>query len=279
MKTLTKEVFCRYYASICDLCNGSRLVRKDGKRIGCPCQRKADARFQFEKIHINPHSLKQKTWGDFNGIIKLNNKIVGHLDPSCVQGAKEKSLKYCFKGGVPSPENRIVHKHIRDGQNIVIGGPRHSGKTLLAILIIKEVRQAILEQHAHATFAWISSSELRNAARWDENKAIDHAYLGELSDVDFLVIDDVDIDKRGGDSPDMTRSYGHHTNPPDRISLNMLFGVRDMHRRPTIIISSEKFLTDLENPIYEDFIIQQWGDEFYALATKSSNVMMRLEKE
>ena len=117
-------------------------------------------------------------------------------------------------------------------------------------------------------FRWIKASDVLNAARWDDNKAIDHDYLDELATVDFLFLDGVDVLKPG---------VGH-TGRADLISLDVFFANRKGDSLPTIVICSDECLACARNPQYADMVVRSWGVEFLDLITETSNIVIELQK-
>jgi hypothetical protein len=272
MRNLDSRDFCVREMKKCKQCHGEGCLNVNGVWCQCICQVYASYKYNFYRLRINPESLKQKTWDDFTGVITKEDITVGMLEPKSVREAKDIVLQYCYRDGDNSNfNNLILHEHLKTGRNIIIGGSKASGKTLLGCLIIKEVIYDAIEFRSKIgrtiSFDWVYSSELKHAARWDNSKSIDHAYLEQLVEMDFLVIDDVDF----------WTKEGHHTNPPDRISLDMFFGERDIHSRPTIMLCSDTLL-DMVSPRYMDSISQQWGGEFFNLLSKPSNMIVRLKK-
>jgi DNA replication protein DnaC len=278
MKKLTYQNYCDYYASKCSICESRKRILKNNIWTCCSCQYTATIKWRFEQIEIHPESLKYKNWADFTGEIKGTNKetgkleILGHLSVPTFMGAKQKAMEYCFgSSDIKVLEDKkkylSVHKHCMDGQNIVIAGRRNTGRTLLAVLVLKEVVNASCFFNLNLEFKWIKSSDLIDAARWDNSKSIDHVFLDSLYDIHFLVIDGVDI-YRGG-----------HNTPPDTISLNVLFNYRRKMAYPTIIICSDVFLNSILHAKYGDEVSRPWGEEFYSLITNPSNVTIEMERE
>lgn len=275
MNKTTYSAYLEFYAKKCLKCKGERHIIVDNVATACPCQFTATMKWRFDQIKVRPESLKYKTWSDFTGLIKNeaitveNDAIItGMLDPESVKYAKEEALKYCYRNGDNSSfKNLIVHKHLVDGKNVVISGGKNTGKSLLAVLIVKEVVCASAEYKIDMDFHWATSTKIRNASRWTNEKDIDDEYMSYLGRVDWLVIDDVDIEN----------ATGHHTNPPDRISLNSLFSTRSIENRPTIFICSEK-MSSMRNPRYIDVVEQQWGKEFVNTFMHHNNLVIALRK-
>jgi len=274
MKKLTHQQYCDYYADKCNRCKGDKRLHVDGMWVSCPCQRIADLKYRFDKFEISPANLKYKKWDDFDGFGRLvDGKKQQALTHQSLIESKSKALKYCFGTDDRSClDNRKlhlrVHKHIEDGQNVIIVGEKQSGRTLLAALIIKEVAYACKLFSKNISFQCVKSYELHNYARWDDaGKRIDHAVLYDLADVDFLVIDQIE----------MRPPRGHHTNPADIHSLEMLFGTRRTSNHPTILICSCNFWAHFQK--YSHDIAVQWGNEFVSIMSDSNNVIIELEKE
>lgn len=265
MKKLTSIEYCDYYASKCITCKGQKRLKHNGVWIACICQINAHDKFRFEQFDINPPDLKYKSWDDFTGIfenIKLTN--------SSFISAKTKALAYCFnsadlKAVSNRKESLIVHKHIDDCQNLIITGVAGTGKSLIASLIIKEVIHACRIHNLKISFEYAKSNDIQDAARWTGTKEIDHVWLDRLSDVDFLIIDGIDID-RGG-----------HTTPPDHTTVNKLFSYRKEH--PNIIICSTEFFLSLKSHRHINEIVNRWGEEFLSLMRNDKNIVIELEKD
>ena len=276
MKKLTHREYCRYYALNCKVCQGNKRVRRNDIWTTCVCQNTATLKYRFEQFDVSPVHLKYKNWDDFTGVD--GNNV---LTRESFITAKRKALEYCFGSSDPKlvldrRKNLIVHKHRNNGQNVVIVGGSGTGKTLVAALIIKEVAHACRIHNLNIGFKCIRSVFLQDAARWDaKGGSIDHASLDEWADVDFLVIDGVDLDSWG------------HTTPPDLISLNVLFSMRKMKGSPTIVICSDNFwlgikkrrtaTTSLQGKI--DDILNRWGRDFVTMLQEPSNVVIELERE
>jgi DNA polymerase III delta prime subunit len=272
MKVTYKD-YCNYYAKKCKHCGGQKSVLIDGILQACICQFHASSKWEMSQIKVEPPELKYLTWDDFTGVIKSGGEVVGMLTPQSAQEGKQKALAYCFENGDNSDlRNVSIHRRLGDGANMLIAGHRGTGKSLLAILITKAIILSRYFYDPAISFMWIRSSKLREAARWDERRPINHALLDELTETDFLIIDDVDCDivSEGGNK-------GHHTLPPDRTSIDVLFGTRLLYNRPTILVTTEG-LVDHLNPRLCQPVMQQWGNEFLNLATASKNTVIRLKR-
>ena len=267
---LSYEDYKRYHASKCQVCKGVERIQKNGIWVVCACQHSASIKWEYDQIKIYPDSIKYKTWDDFIGIDDKGAKLT---DRSFVD-AKGKSLLYCFDCADPAAikdraSHSIVLKHLKDAQNVVIVGGTHSGKSLVATLILKEVIYASVLRQEQVHFQWIRSIELVDAARWDvQKKTIDRDYLDELSKVSFLFIDGFDLRPERGD----------HRFPPDINSLNTLFNNR-IEQLPTILICSDRFWKAACTPGQCDLIREEWGDDFMSLLGHSRNVVIELHKE
>lgn len=270
---LNYQDYSLYFAQKCDVCHGKKRNLIDGIWTVCPCQKKATLKYRFESLQIDPPELKYKSWDDFTGIITEAGETVGTLSPDSVIEAKTKALAYCYKNGDNSSlDNLIVQKHLADGQNLVISGEKGSGKTLLAVLIVKEVVLANLKYALSMTFNWTQSSQIVYAAKWEIDGGIsvknqDYDYLEELSETDFLVVDDLDYEEK----------TGSHRQPPDRTSINVLFGERRRNQRPTIFICSDK-IRNMIGTVKAERIRQQWGGELCSLVSNAKNIFIDLRK-
>ena len=166
-------------------------------------------------------------------------------------------------------KNLKIHKHLNDGQNLIIVGDEGSGKSFLGILVLKELIYASSFLRRDLEYRWVESYDLINAATWQTmrgyGKAVDDDFLDFLIDLDFLFLDGVDAQKRG------------HNRPPDHYALDKLFGSRRIENSPTIITCSKTFwkLTALRR----DSVQQIYGDQFLEILLDDSNVVIQLEKE
>jgi hypothetical protein len=238
----------------------------------------ATVKYRFEQIQITPPGLKYKTWSDFTGEIKDidqdgNLVTIEQLDPEVFVVAKQRAMEYCFGSHDPKvledrQKHRIVHNHAKDGQNLIIAGDRQTGRTMLAAIVLKEVVYADAHHCLDIEFRAMKASELINAARWDNNRTIDHVYLDELVSVDFLLIDGVSIPKP---------KIGH-TVPADHIALDVFFRERRMDNHPTIVVCSDEFWRCASHPNYVDLVSRHWGEEFVDLLLDPTNVVIELQK-
>ena len=273
MSTLTLENFCLYYASRCSHCNGQKRILNNGVWYECQCQILANTKWKLERLRVYPDYLKQLTWSDFTGVIKQNDVQTGMLTVESAIKSKQQALEYCYKNGDnSSASNLILHRRASSGSNLIISGGKSSGKTLLGVLVIKEVLKTCVVNNLSMSFDWVSSSEVKEYSRWDNTKAINHSKISELSDVDFLVIDDVDIEVES-----IGKTYNHSL-PPDRVCLNSLFRSRNMFRHPTLLLCSDRLVQWTDSPLHIDSVSQQWGTEFVNMLTNKSNVIIKLEK-
>ncbi len=271
MNKLTYLDYCKYYAKKCSICHGGKRIQCDNVWTACSCQYTATVKWRFDQIQIYPANLKYKKWIDFNGIVTDGQDLKPHIAVK----AKDRAMLYCF--GSVEPEvtndrvkNLIVHQHASDGQNVVIVGDAATGKSLLASLILKVVVYASVIHNLSISFKWIRSDELLEAARWDNNKSITHEVMDELEDVDFLVIDGIDV------------GYGH-TTPPDVVAMNRLFYSRIKNNHPTVFVCSRRFWSHaqkiIDNPNHKDeFSIKHWGNDFLTVFTSSRNVLIELSR-
>jgi hypothetical protein len=266
--------FLEHYASNCERCQGHKTIREEGALVRCPCQAIATAYYRYDQIPVFPSELKYKEWTDFTGEIKVTTsgktETVGHLSDFGVT-AKQKAMFYCFSSIDPSvvkdrKTNLTILNHLQDGQNVIISGGRNTGKTLLAALINREIALASLYFGKPIDFKWITNAEIIEAARWDNEKQVNHTFLDELADADFLTIDNVEM------------PYGGHNSPPDMISMGVLFGGRMRDHKPTILICSDDFYKNANDRIYSADIIRLWGSSFFQLTTHHDNLVIELQK-
>lgn len=256
-----------YYSSRCKQCGDNKYIIKNDIRFVCPCQEYATIKFKFDEIKIYPQDIKQKTWNDFIGVSDDNSNL---LDPNSFVKAKESAMTYCFGSALVNRSGQIL-RHLYDGKSVIIYGDSGSGKTLISILLLKEVLLASFIKKV--TFEWVNANSILDAARWqsdssgNSNKVIDIYYLDNLAECDFLFIDKFDIAPERAD----------HRAPPDMMSLNILFNRRIINNKPTIINCTSKVAKYLENERYQDVIGEQWGTELYSILMNKSNVSIRLK--
>ena len=269
------NTFAEYYSKNCSVCNGAKRVQVNEVWTKCLCQHRATLEFRYSQIPVYPEELKYKEWSDFTGEIKGFNEgrseTVGRLK-NCGVWAKTGAMKYCFKAIDPESlkdrkNNLIVLNHLRDGQNLIIIGGRNTGKTLLAALVNREIALASFYARRNIDFRWIKGGAVLEASRWDNSKEVDHNTLEDLSEVDFLTIDGVDV------------PLGGHNTPPDMIALNLLFSRRLENKKPTIVIASDDFYKRATHETAYREITRLWGEEFLNLLTLSTNVFVELNKE
>ena len=262
-----------YFARNCKLCNGAKYQTVNGARFVCPCQIKASYKYRLESIEVTPPELKYLDWKDFTGQITSGGVVVGSLNPDAAVRAKRQALSYCFGSfdeSVLSDRRNTsqISKRLRPGNNVVIGGPRGSGKSLLACLIIKEVIRWSFYHRKDLTFKWVKYSNLQKLATWDSNvvdeyrKHVDYGALSSLSACDFLVIDGV--------------GFVRGEKPPDLHALNTVFGARELEGLPVITVCSSDFLESLRRPDMHKAITDRLGEAFLSLATDSRNTVIEL---
>lgn len=265
---LTYEDYCNYHASKCKYCNKQKRLLINGVWVSCSCQYNASVKWKFDQIQVYPDSLKYKTWSDFTGIDEKNRVI----SVESFVLAKQKALKYCFDSDDPSVvsnrnKNLSIHKRLVDGRNLIISGPKKTGKSLIATLILKEAIYSCTLNNYKMDFVWVKLNEIIDACRWDvTGKSIDFDLLDYWKDVDFMFIDNVDI------SP----MVGNHRHPPDMLSLNKLFSSRMSKRLPNIVICSDKFY-DLATTNSNEIKIQ-YGEDFMNLINHPCNTTIELKK-
>ncbi len=270
-KKLSYLEWSQWFADQCDECHGSQIVLVDGSPRRCNCQLIATAKARLEAVDIVPTSLKYCNWCDFTGLIKNAGEIRGSLTTESTMRGRNSAFRYCFGEDYDPAISRDPTKirlsdRIVDGNNLVIVGPENSGKTLLAVLVLKEACNAYIVGK-NIQFKWVKFYDIINHARWDtKGKDINHALLDELSELDFLFIDGVD-DYRGG-----------HNSPPDHTSMNVLFGARRILNLPTIFVCSSIFAKMLNRPEGQEKFVNMFGDEFVRSIAHRSNTLIELKK-
>lgn len=265
--------YCKYYASKCKVCKGDKRLWKNETWHACGCQYIATAKYRFDRISIYPPGLKSLGWEDFTGEIREVSKtgkleITDHLEPAAILQAKRKAMQYCFNSTNPEvlkdrAKHSVVYRRFLSGQNVIIAGPKRTGKSLLATLILKEVFHASVNHRVDLSFEWVKGMNLFHAARWDTSKDIDYDSLYKWEDISFLVIDGLEI-PRGG-----------HTSPPDVIALNRFFAARH-YEKPTIVITTESFIRECQDPMRMHLVIDKLGEELHSLVTDRNNVLIDL---
>jgi len=275
---LTYEGLQFHYARDCKLCQGIQsIIDADNIRRECLCQKLARQKWRLEQVKIRPNSLKYKDWADFNGTIEVNGEIVGSLTIESALSGRDKAFQYCFGSPFDSKllhsrsSHLYVQNHTSDGKNVIITGDSGSGKSLLSVLILKEVICAA--SFLPLDYRWIETYDLINAARWDNNgtteKGVDHDYLDHIAGLDFLFLEGVGVQTRG------------HNYPPDHFALDKLFGNRRVMRLPTIMTCSKEFwkLVAGRNPAGQDVVHKIYGNQFLEILQDSGNIVIDLEKD
>jgi DNA replication protein DnaC len=211
--------------------------------------------------------LKYLDWPNFTGQIKSGGMTVGSLSPESAIKAKKQALTYCF-GCTDEPVNRsksMIGTRLFNGNNLIIGGPKGCGKSLLACLVLKEVLYYSYSRNKDITIKWLKYGDLVEIARWDSHVDIDSTKIMALMDTHFLVIDGLDF------------AHGGHNAKPDLHSLNRLFSARQVRQLPTILICSKRFLEALQKPEQYSYLEDRMGEEFVSLATDGRNTIIKLD--
>jgi DNA replication protein DnaC len=256
-----------FFAKKCNECKGERRIFLNNVWYSCSCQLIASLKYKFDKIKIYPNDLKNKSWEDFKGINNSGAKLTAK---SLIQ-AKSQALKYCFDTddlkAIKERKNKsVILNRLKQGTNIVISGDSGSGKSLLAFLILKEIVFYSIYNAKKLTFEWVRSSDLLEAARWDNSKNIDNDLLDYWSDIQFLFIDNMSLKQNQGD----------HRAPPNMSSINRLFYNRLSNRLPTIILCNDSLL---KSDKYEkNKVIEEWGQDFYSILSNENNFFIQLIK-
>ncbi len=280
MNTLTHESLQFHYASTCKLCKGAQsIVDADDIRRECSCQKLARQKWRLEQVNIRPNSLKYKSWEDFNGTIEDNGEIVGNLTLGSALAGRAKAFRYCFDSSydpkllLNKSLNLHVQKHVFDGQNIIITGDSGSGKSLLSVLILKEVICASSLLSNSLDYRWVEAYDLIDSARWTNaghsHKGVDHDYLDHIAGLDFLFLEGVGV-----------QTWGHNY-PPDHFALDKLFGNRRSMRLPTVLTCSKKLwkLVMGRNPGGRTEVHRIYGNQFLEILQDNNNVVIDLERE
>ena len=280
MKMISKKLeyldYCKYYASKCEVCKGDKRLWKNKAWHACGCQYVASVKFRFENIRIYPPELKYLSWEDFTGEIKEISRegkleITDYLEPAAILRAKRMAMQYCFGSTQPwvlkdRAKYSAIYRRFISGKNVIIAGSKRTGKSLLATLILKEVVFASVSNKVDMSFEWVKGMDLFHAARWDSTKEIDYDSLYVWADASFLVIDGLEV-PRGG-----------HTSPPDIIALNRLFGARH-YEKPTIVITTESFMRECQDPLRSQLVIDKLGAELHSLMVDRDNVLIDLYRK
>jgi len=268
------EAYYRRFAKNCPRCKGQRTILVNGVLTRCICQNKAVKRLYFDKISISPSSLKYKEWDDFNGsILNLEGDVDGALTVSSLEEAKRKAMEYCFDHwdiDVDKERNKAINidRHLRDGQNLVIFGSPGSGKTLLAVLVLKELLRCMWIRKRDYRYKWIKFTDLVGHARWDNSRSVNHDRLDELSESHFLFIDGIDVYRSG---------EGHNT-PPDLIELDRLFSYRRAMSIPTIMTATTSLRDAMKAPALAGLAKKWCGDELISMMCSSETVRIVLDR-
>lgn len=267
MRKLTYEDYCNFYAQRCKICKSAKRVQKNNVWTSCICQHTATSKWHLEEFDVYPPELKYKTWSDFTGVSNRGDDV---LMAESLCEAKSKIFAYCFgKYDQSYLEDRkkhlTVHKHRADGQNVVIVGDNRTGKTMLSVLIIKEIVHACQIHNLDLKFQIINANVIRDLASWDPSKPIDHDSLEALEAIDYLVVDDLDIFESGG--------YRF----PDIGRLNIFFRRRTISACPTVFLCSPAFWNQLRI-VNSGRIRQLWGDDIVDSLTRKDNTLILLNK-
>ena len=275
-KTLSYLEWSQWFADNCDECHGTQVVRVDGSPIRCKCQLRATAKARLEAVDIVPTRLKYCDWSDFTGLITNEGEIQGSLTTSSALKGRNTAFGYCF-GVDYDPEiakdftNIRMQERVADGRNLVIVGPGNSGKTLLAVLVLKEACNAYIVGK-NLQFKWTKFHDIIHHASWANSdwnspgKQINHSFLDELSELDFLFVDGID-DDRGG-----------HNARPDHISMNVLFGARRIFNLPNIFVCSSVFYRQIQGPKGLEELVSKFGEEFMKSVSNPNNTIIELKK-
>jgi len=264
--TKTYDYHSDYYASKCSACKGDKKILKDGRWFRCGCQFFASLDWRFQQTEIIPESLKKMSWKDFDGCVRKGNAISSCIDQNVILESRSKAMKYCFGSDSMSvllnrKKYSQIKKRSESGENVVIVGKSGTGKTMLATLILKEVVLYCSSSAADLTFEWINASELLHACRWDTQKRVNHDYIDECIDPNFLFIDNLDV-------------------PTDYIaSLDRLTNSRMINRRPCVITCDLPFWNGcMQKPSLPNYetIVKRLGKSVVGMITNTENTVILL---
>jgi hypothetical protein len=247
---------------------------------------------------VIPDELKYKRWEDFTGRADPDGSgEKDFLDFNVAFKAKLMALEYCYGDTVrnmpmegsqeaiktlTSDNSRatksLILSNKRSGRNVVIIGPKKSGRSLLALLILKEVAWASFHQNHRVSWKYTVGTELLEAATWGAGKTLNLDLLDELTEVSFLLIDNV-----------KTQNL-----PASNTELNRVFLARARNRLPTIMVFNQGIANiparrlqamgyrdgavqnDIANPW--DEIERVWGDVFVSVCQAQNNLVIDFDQ-
>lgn len=234
MKDLQKYIrdYMSFFTSDCKFFKQSGFCKNEH---GCYC--KAISEVCAYTKFILPEEFVHKTIFDFSGA--SNNNDVIQDDPIAssefdlfAQQAKEKIYEYCWKGKCPgnniqrmNPQDMdlisLMDERFKNASNLIIHGNNYiekfdskikknkkiriqTGKSMLAAIVLKEaIRRKLFSTNEAFTYQYVSFPILRNNLL-DKNDKDKKDYISDLSDIDWLVIDDILLD---GDSSNDYKQY------------------------------------------------------------------------
>lgn len=196
--TIIRKNFEEYYSRNCI---GHKNISQCPKGDSCECKLLADVQAYIYTIVGYPY-YKFTIW-DFHG--RSNNWEKDKLmDINVLLGAKEKVLKYCWKGvgldtiaefendrkSLDLDSKSIIDVRRREGTNVVIYSPSddsQKGKTFVASIIMREaIKRRVLPGRSIDTYNWIKFPSLWSLISNDSDR-VDSS----LKFCDWLVVDDI----------------------------------------------------------------------------------------
>jgi hypothetical protein len=180
---------------------------------------------------------------DFTGVTANQDAV---LKPEVVLTAQNRISKYCWgtyatkvgaglnPNSADALKNSVIDQRRRDGTAVVIHGnpyasadannlvPKKLGRTLVASIIMKEViKRRLFVGHATDSYEWVQYQTIKTRV-----KAKDPEAIFGYQTCDWLVVDNIYLDEKGGDS---LRVYGQEM-------LDTVFMERIDQNLPTILV-------------------------------------------
>lgn len=221
MKDLQKYInqYMNFYTSDCQEFSDKRACNNPN---GCYCKAISEVCAYIK--YIIPEEYIYLSIYDFKGVSSMNEAIQN--DPTVsldfdilAQKAKEKIWEYCWRGKCPNDSDSrfstqkmdslsSIDKRFNDGSNLIIHGDSYysfydsnirknkkiklqTGKSMLAAIVLKEaIRRKLFASNNASTYQYVSFPVLRNDLLDKDKKD----YISDLSEVDWLVIDDIFFD-------------------------------------------------------------------------------------
>lgn len=275
MKDLSKEIF--YYsrkfqiASKCPLFKADQECTREG---GCVCAKYGEIKALIHSL-IDP-AYRNATISTFTGVLPDGRVAV---ETSKVNDVRKKIWTYLYgEKRVNSGYDRnqlnqisVMDKRFTDGDNLVIYGEsfvnekdggfilkKHvpMGKTLLAsIVLIDAIYRRAFNTNKAMTYDRVSFLSLKNLLKQKDKEA-----LYEIQDVDWLVIDDMNIIDN--------RNVGDRINSWTKETLDAFLIDRFNNRKPTILVCN----FDISKISLQD----RMGEAFEKIVTASNTHLVKV---